>query len=148
MYSMVSPYRTPVTLDAKGGKTKSEFKEECDLNVLMARYKKTGILPAGRNAMPQYFDASEVPDFHQAMQLVIDAEVAFMRLPASVRKQFGNDPTAFLEYATDPKNVDQMRKWGLADEPERAPEPVEVRVVQAPIEQSAPPPALDPKASS
>lgn len=148
MYSMVSPYRNAETLNAKRGRTKQEFRDECDLNALMKRYEKTGVAPAGRVGVPQYFDASEVPDFHSAMQIMVDAENEFMRLPASVRKQFGNDPTAFIEYATDPKNIDQMREWGLADPKKEPDAPVRVEVVQAPVEGKAPPPPLDSKPSS
>ena len=38
----------------------------------------------------------------------------FLDLPAKVRDRFKNDPGQFLEFATDPSNVDELVKMGLA----------------------------------
>lgn len=118
--------------------TRQEFAEECDINVLMSRYEKTGMLPVNERAPPMYVDFSAVPDFQTGMQLMIDAEEAFMRLPAKVRKEFDNDPLRFVEYAQDGDNLEKLREWGLA-EPEKAPDaPMRVEVVN-------PAPTADPK---
>lgn len=118
---------------------RQEFKEESDINVLMARYRTHGVMPTMRVQEPRYLDVSAVPDFHTAMQIVIDSEAAFMTLPAAVRKEFGNDPGAFVEYASNPDNIGQMREWGLAA-PEKAPEaPMRVEVVAPANDPGAPP---------
>ena len=78
--------------------TKQEFAEEADINVLMARYEKTGIPPWDPlRPMPQYVDAGEIPSLQDAMQVMIEAEAAFMSLPAKVRKEFDNDPMQFVD---------------------------------------------------
>lgn len=118
-----------VQLFASGGRTKQEFKEECDLNVLMRRYEKTGVLPSARMVQPRYVDAFDLPSYQESMQIMADAERAFMALPARVRGEFDNDPEKFVAFAQDEKNVDKLREWGLAKAPEPAPEPVEVKVV-------------------
>lgn len=102
------------------GMTRQEFKDECDINVLMATYERTGALPPMRSGEPQYLDVSNVPDLQEALSVVAAAEAAFMRLPAKVRKEFDNDPVKFVEYAENPENLEQMRTWGLAP-----PKPVE-----------------------
>lgn len=96
------------------GMARQEFAEECDINVLMARYERTGVLNHYSTREPQYLDVTEVPDLQSALQYMQDAQAAFMRLPAVVRKEFDNDPVRFVEYAGDPSNLSQLRQWGLA----------------------------------
>ena len=108
-------------------RTRQEFKKECDVNELMRRYKTTGVLPQATST-PRYLDCASVPNFADAMQLMIDAEAAFMRLPAIVRRGFDNDPQAFVAFAQDGENLPKLREWGLAA-PEKAPEePMRVRL--------------------
>lgn len=102
--------------------TRQEFADECDINNLMAQYEKTGILPLSmNNNVPQFLDVTGIPDYRETLDLIRDAEAAFMALPAVVRKEFDNDPIQFIEFAKDPENLPQMRTWGLA--PEEVPEP-------------------------
>lgn len=135
-YAACRPHeRVQVSFGDKS-RTRQEFKKECDVNEIMRRFKVTGVMPVG-NATPRYLDCSAVPNFQDAMQILIDAENAFMRLPALVRKEFDNDPQAFVAFAQDGANLGKLREWGLA-EPEKAPDgPMKVEVVNAP----PPPPA-------
>lgn len=96
------------------GMARQEFAEECDINVLMARYERTGVLNHYSTREPQYLDVTEVPDLQSALQYMQDAQAAFMRLPAVVRKEFDNDAVRFVEYASDPSNLSTLREWGLA----------------------------------
>lgn len=106
----------PVDLecDPSEGLTRQEFAKDCDINTLMATYERTGHIVWLNKGEPQYYDASDVPDLRSALDAVAAAEAAFMRLPARVRKEFDNDPVAFVQFAEDPKNIDKMREWGLA----------------------------------
>lgn len=95
--------------------TRQEFADECDINVLMAQYEKTGVINHFNDGTPQYLDITEMPDdLMGSLAVMKEAESAFMRLPAGVRKEFDNDPLQFVEYATDPNNLDTLREWGLA----------------------------------
>lgn len=115
LYSMAVPHervRTPV---GKVSMTRQEFAADSDINVLMARYEKTGVWPLSHPGRePKYLDLSDVPDFHSAMQLVIEAQEAFMLLPAAARREFDNDAGKFVAFAEDPANLERMREWGLA----------------------------------
>lgn len=88
--------------------------EECDINSLMARYAVTGTIPQDLSRSPRYVDAFDLPSYQEALHIMMQAEQAFMALPAKVRKEFDNSPEAFVEFAQDPKNLGQMREWGLA----------------------------------
>jgi hypothetical protein len=121
--------------------TRQDMADECDINVIMAKYAVTGVLPV-KEGVPQYVDFDTVPDnLLDAMASLHAAEEQFMRLPANVRREFDNDPVQFVAFATDPANLDQLRDWDLApkkpqEPPVVAPEPVSV---QAPIVQAEPP---------
>lgn len=96
------------------GVTRQEFRDECDINVLMATYERTGVMNSFNRLVPQYLDVSNVPDLPQAIALLDAAEAAFMTLPATVRREFDNSAVKFVEFAQDPANVSRMREWGLA----------------------------------
>lgn len=117
------PNRRSVKLICKGpGRTKQAFKKECDVNTIMAKYKKTGLLPRLISREPRYGDFSAAVDYQAAMNTVIFAQEQFAALPAKVRGRFGNDPRQFLEFAENPENAEEMRKMGLM-KPQEAPQP-------------------------
>lgn len=95
------------------GRAKQEFAEECDINTIMARYAKTGTVPTNVG-QPFYGDFADLPSFQEAHEIIRLAEEAFMSLPATVRREFDNDPGAFVRFAEDEANLEQMRLWGLA----------------------------------
>lgn len=113
--------------------TRQEFAEECDINSLMAKYEKTGILPVNMNmSVPAYLDVSDVPDLRASMDTLNAATAAFMSLPAAVRKEFDNDAMKFVDFAGQAENLERMRSWGLAPPAPTPPAPQEVRVVSMP----------------
>lgn len=102
---------------------KQEFRDECNINNIMKRFQKTGILPDMIKENPVYGDFSEPLDYQEALNIVIAAEHQFMGLNAEIRERFGNDPKKFLEFCHNPENADEMEKLGLLSE-----EAVEKRV--------------------
>lgn len=131
LHSAVYPHRLEVTADIHGpSKTRQEFTAECDINGIMARYEAAGVWPFRDEVQPTYYDFTSVPTTLQgAMEQMLSAEEAFMRLPALVRKEFDNDAVRFVEFAALPDNLKRMREWGLA-EPEKVPDaPMRVEVV-------------------
>lgn len=98
--------------------TKQSFKDECDINNIMKKYKNTGMLPEMIKTQPQYGDFSEVSDYMESMNIVLKAQEQFQNLSADVRNRFQNDPALFLDFANDPKNGEEMVKMGLATKKE------------------------------
>lgn len=78
------------------GRTKQEFKDECDINFIMKKYQKTGLMDFVNKYAPHYGEIPAV-DYHQACNLVIEARAMFDDMPSSLRKKFDNDPQKFLE---------------------------------------------------
>lgn len=88
-------------------------KDDADINVIVKRFMKTGQAPVNAR-MPEYGDYNGVGDFQTAMNVIRQAEESFMSLPSGIRKKFGNDPQAFLEFCSDKENLPELRKMGLA----------------------------------
>lgn len=109
--------------------TRQEFAQECDINNLMSQYEKTGVINHFNRGEPQYVDFTAVPDLQESLHILGEATVAFNSLPAVVRKEFDNDPTKFLEFASNPDNIDKMREYGLAA-PKPIPEPEKIQKVE------------------
>lgn len=129
--SAASLWRRPVDeVNDEPSMTRQEMSPDCDINVIMARYERTGLVPTNLNAAPTYLDLTQTPpDLMTALNMINDADDAFMRLPATVRKEFDNDAMRFVEYASDGNNIEQLREWGLAPPaPVEAP-PMRVSVV-------------------
>lgn len=93
--------------------TQQQFKEEADINNIVDRFMKSGVLPTPTN-MPQYVDYEGVFDFQSAMNAVRAADENFMRMDAKIRARFNNSPQEFLEFFANPENTDEAIRLGLA----------------------------------
>jgi phage internal scaffolding protein len=101
-----------------------QFKDECDINTIARRFGISGQLPVNGRA-PSFGDFTGVDDYHSAMTAIREAQESFMALPGLVRERFGQDPQRFVEFCSDPRNIDQIRELGLAP-----PAPVQAKTVQ------------------
>lgn len=97
------------------GLTKQCFKDECDVLNIISRHDRTGLIDHVNNAVAQYGDYSEVNEYRESLDKVIQANAAFMEIPAHIREMFQNDAGNFFEFATNPKNADKLVELGLAE---------------------------------
>lgn len=123
-------------------KTLQQFKDEADINVLLARFAATGSYydPASVSAtatrMPQYGDYSDLPSYQEAQQIVLESEALFDALPSALRDRFGNDPANLLDFINNPDNVDEAIQLGILTKSESVvedsinPVPDEVQVAE------------------
>jgi len=108
-----------------GSRTKQSFKDQVDINKIVARYLKTGLLSNVNNSPQMYGDFSNVPDLRTALNTVARAKSVFMALPAKVRERFQNDPVKMVEFISDPKNKDEGIALGMfKDDRPSKPEPL------------------------
>ena len=112
IFSAYSPKRKVSISFAENGRTKQAFREECDINTIMARYMKTGILDHVKQGVAQYLDVTGA-DFQDAQNLISGANSMFQALPSAVREQFENNPAYFLEFMENPENHAKAREMGL-----------------------------------
>jgi phage internal scaffolding protein len=121
--------RNRTRLDNFGkGKTQQQFKDDCDINKILKRYAQTGQAPAVFT-QGMYGDFSDVPSYQESCEIVIKAEQQFRSLPSEIRKRFNHSPEEFLAFATNEKNIEEMRSLGLAKPKEAEPIPMKVEVI-------------------
>lgn len=122
MSNFISAYgpKTKVAITFEGkGRTRQSFKAECDINTIMARFKKTGVMDFTSRYQPRYADVTAA-DFTKSMHVVAEARSMFFAMPAHIRDRFENKPEAFLEFVQNPNNKEEARALGLL-RPEPAP---------------------------
>ena len=94
--------------------------DETDINVMMARYQKTGSFHGSTNmpsVRPEFADFADVPQYHDAMSVILHAHENFAALPAKIRDRFGNDPSQLLAFLADSANKDEAISMGLVNAP-------------------------------
>lgn len=106
--------RPRVQVDLGGEtRTKQAFKDECDINNIMAQYRQTGLIRHLAKGQPQYLDVSDVPDFRTALDHVATVSEFFSGLPAELRANFHNDPARFMDSLDDPETVEYLKRFGV-----------------------------------
>lgn len=93
-------------------RTKQHFTDDCDINKILDKFSRTGILPESKPKM--YGDFTNVQDYVTAFGIVQNAHIQFGNLDADIRARFHNDPSEFLNFATNENNAEEMVKLGLA----------------------------------
>lgn len=92
--------------------TDRSFKDECDINKIVARCMRVGWPEDPGTA--QYGDYANMPGtLQEAFDLMADAEEKFNALPSDLRKVFENDPAQFLLSFQDPAKKDLLVAHGL-----------------------------------
>lgn len=112
-------------------RTKQSFKDECDINKIMARYQKTGAMAHVNQHGAEYGFASSI-DFSEAMRLITTAQDMFDGLPSSIRTRFANDPGQFLDFVQDANNTEEMIKLGLMAKTKAPEKPSETKKDKTP----------------
>jgi len=97
-------------------KAKQSFKDECNINRIMASYEKTGLLNHVNRHQGDYGDFVGYDDYHASLNQIREAQDMFEQIPSAIRAKFSNDPANFLRFVQDPKNSDELVKMGLASE--------------------------------
>ncbi len=94
--------------------TKSYFKDEVNINNILAKYQSSGQLPAINPRTPQFIDVTNIPDFTSSLNTITSFQQLFDGLPAKFRKSLNNDLGAFLDYLQDSKNSDTLKSLGIS----------------------------------
>jgi len=103
--------------------THQASKAECDVNTIMAKYQKTGVLEHRNSFEGQYADFTDTPaDYQESLNAVLLADEMFASLPSTMRRRFHNDAAAFIEFVGNPDNAETLVELGLAHAPKAAPE--------------------------
>lgn len=100
-------------VDTGPGVTKQSFADEVNINKIIARFDKNGMV-THINKSPGFFgDVSELVDYQESLNIVMKAEELFSGMSAEIRARFGNDPGQMIEFLEDPKNLEEAKKLGM-----------------------------------
>lgn len=116
-----------LTFNTRGAsRAKQSFKDECDINNIMKKFEKTGVIEHVKQHGAKYGNFLASPqDYHSALNQVVQADRMFMSLPAKVRQAFDNDPGQLLAAVDAARNgdadqLDRLTRLGLAKPAEPA----------------------------
>jgi len=120
-----SPIDRPTLTFLKPTKTDTSQKAACDINNIMKKYAKTGVITHVTSAVPQFGDISHLGDYQASLNQIRHAEDLFEQLPSRVRERFKNNPADFMTFMSNSKNYEEAVTLGLAiRKPETTPDPV------------------------
>jgi len=122
--------------------TEQAGKETQDINFMAQRAFRNRLKGNPQGREPIFGEVSSL-SYHEQMNMVLDIQNRFNRLPPRVRRQFKNDPYQALKFIEEPSNLKEAVKLGLVvdeagvfDEPEADPRP---NAVQTSITDPPPP---------
>lgn len=107
------------TINSLPSRTNQSFKDDCDVNLILSRYMKTGLSPFENAGKGSYADVSEVPDLLEAHLQIQNAKKAFDQLPSLIRKKLQNNPLMLEQYLADPANHEEAIELGLLTKKEQ-----------------------------
>ena len=93
--------------DYSDGRTKQSFRDSTDVNKILKRAQITGSLSHLETYGGQYGDFTGF-DYFEAQVNIAKMKEVFDALPSEVRRDFGQDPNAFFEFANKAENVGKM----------------------------------------
>ncbi|UDN67520.1 internal scaffolding protein [robinz microvirus RP_163] len=98
----------------KPSMTQQHFADETDINQIIRRAVATQdysvFTPTVRS---EFYDCSTYDDYQSSINFINDVEDDFASLPSHVRKEFGNNPDAYVAFMTDPANISKAVELGL-----------------------------------
>lgn len=111
------------TVNLEESRTQQQFKDEVNINKIVAKYKKSGVYDRIVANQGIYADLTQIPDFQMCQDKIAKAKQGFDLLPSEMRKRFHNDPAELIEFLQDDKNYEEAVKLGLVTQKPEASQP-------------------------
>ncbi len=125
-------------------RTKQSFAKDADINNILAKFLKTGVLGSGlvSERIGAFADVSSGDSYRNVLDKVAAAEASFMTLDSDVRFRFDNKVANVLDFLADPDNHDEAVELGLIE----APAPPEAPLGPDVVHETLPKTPVDPDA--
>jgi len=117
------PHERVSVIDTLPSRAKQSFRDECDINNIMKKFAAGELIDHVNKHQGRYEELPSNLDYHEALNMVSDAQDSFQSLSAEIRSMFHNDPVEFLEFVADPENAEEMIDLGLATARQQADPP-------------------------
>lgn len=98
--------------------TQQHMEGVTDVNKIMDRFNRTGVLGSGGRAngrRPEFLEVSGA-SYHEMLVRLQKIQGTFASLPAKTRKRFSHNPENLLRFLEDDKNLAEAIELGLVDE--------------------------------
>jgi len=105
-----------VTLTTLDARVEQCHRDECDINKIIAKYDRTGVLNHVNDFEARYEDLTGL-DYQTMLNTVANANSMFEGLPSEIRNQFDNEPQKFISFMDDENNNNAMYEMGLKQRP-------------------------------
>lgn len=124
------------------GRTHQSFRDECDINTILGRWRQSGFIEHVSLRKPVYEDFSNAEDYMASLNKIQAARDLFDSLPARLRARVNNNPADLINFVHNPNNADELRELGLLnpveDREEPPPEPAAAEQTETPPEGETP----------
>lgn len=123
--------RYPTVVSSKS-KTEQAHIGSTNINAIITKMRRTGTVPA-TSAQPMFGDFTNVGDYTECRNRVMEAQKIFDLLPSSVRARFANNPEKIIEFLSSEENRPEAEKLGLVLPRKEVPEtPEQTETPQTP----------------
>lgn len=103
--------RVPTVVEG-ASMTQQHMADSVNINKIMDRYLRTGEFPDVQEEHLSFYDVP-AQSYHEMMNTLARGEEAFNALPAQFRKNWDNDPVAFLRDLQEPSGAELRLKLGI-----------------------------------
>lgn len=119
-YTRYNPPESPHLRFELPSKTEQCHREDCDINTIINRYRKTGVLGDSASQVRDmvFGDFASMPDRLTSEIAVAEAKENFMKLPIDVRKHFDHDMGKLLKALNDPSQIPTLQNLGIVRKPD------------------------------
>lgn len=94
-------------------RTKQGFRNVCNINAMVEKYRKTGLFSNVNRKQPVFADVSEIRSYQESLNVVVKAREAFEALDPKLRTRFDNDPAKMVAFLENGDNYDEAVKLGM-----------------------------------
>lgn len=117
-------YRRKVTVTCGESMTEQHHRESCDIHVILKKFRDSGQVEHLAKYQGDYGDFFGV-DYHEAQNIIAEANSMFETIPARTRELFNNSPGEFLNWIQDPANAQEAYDLGFTESPplDESPDP-------------------------
>lgn len=103
--------RVSISFDPAENKTVGYYKDECDLNLVMKKFRNLSDVMRSYDASGfVYDDFSNVTDYRTSIERMREANEVFSQMPSDLRAHFNNDIATFLDKVHDESSKEILKK--------------------------------------
>lgn len=137
-HTRYNPAPSPSVVTGSESIVQQQWEPETKIDYLLRKYSSQGLNPYAPSMPEDFLDVSELGDFQEQQNKLLDAQDYFDSLPSNIRLQFQNNPSELISFLLNPKNQDKAIELGLIPKPIENDTPLKQNDVSKTTETPAP----------